>query len=259
MSPRFPQEVFDYIIDYAKDHVADPQALLRTFSVVCTRWAARCRRHRFDIIFICNPRQLARWCEAIPPTIDGPSNYVTRLLIQSEGLPLVDEPIPLDPYLPHFSVLTRVTRLSLWSHRGRAHLDMIFQCFAAFRNNLNSLDLSENAFGFEEMSRIVEFFPNLEVLQVVIPRLDPADKDRQFPPLRRASFPRLKKLNLHLFSMHPALEDNIVAGFAEASVNLETIFITGKVHNLGLIQKLLDSSAQSLTYLRLIPMGKFCS
>ncbi|KAF9646670.1 hypothetical protein BDM02DRAFT_2983653 [Thelephora ganbajun] len=257
MSPRFPQELFDRIIDYAeyKDEV------LKSYSMVCKRWSVRSRSHFFKILQICQPIDLDRWCKRIPPTTDGPSKHVKDLWVQFGVVPLVHEPPPLDSYLNHFSALTRVVDLTLIDHRGKVHLDTMFQCFSGFRNSLRRVKLFSNTFGFEEVSRIIEFFPNLETLVVWSPNSPRfAEKAKgPFQPPRRASFPRLRNLCFHLFSKSPALEHNLLSGFAGASMDLETLSITGPVPDPSVVQKLLDSSAQSLIGLSTFPLGKSCS
>ena len=47
MSPRFPQELFDLIIDHAR---YDEKAL-KNYSTVCKRWTVRSHSHFFDVVF----------------------------------------------------------------------------------------------------------------------------------------------------------------------------------------------------------------
>lgn len=250
MSPRFPQELFDHIIDYARYDDYN----LKSYSTVCKRWSIRSRSHLFKTLLICRPIRLDQWCEGIPPTLDGPSRYVKELYVQMEVVPLVREPQPLDPYLDHFSALTQVVDLTLIGYRGKMHLDMIFQCFSGFKDTLCHLELT--SVSFQEVSQIVEFFPNLEALIVWSPTSLRFVKEGPLQPHREAVFPRLKSLVFRLSSKAPALEHHLLSGFAEASMDLEALSIVGQVPDPSVIQQLLDSSAQSLAYLCTSPLGR---
>ena len=253
MFPRFPQEIFDYIIDYAPN-----DGVLKTYSLVCKGWSNRSRFHLFRELVLYKLDSLDRWCKTIPPTVDGPSRHVRDLNIQSGIIPLVFKPEPLDPYLTHFSALTRVANLMLADHRGKLDLDMAFRCFSAFRNSLTYMKTITSSFEFEEISRIAEFFPNLEILSVWGPTLLQCSEKRSLQPPRKASFPRLKVLYLHFFACHPELDNNILAGFAQASMVLEILTVTGKVADITFVQRLLDSCAHSLTELMICPLGESC-
>jgi len=252
MSPRFPQEIFDYIID--NNQFEDE--VLRTYSTVCKGWAIRSRSHLFAQIFFSTPDNLEMWRKAIPPTVDGPSQLVRVLYVYSEVLPLVHGSQPLDPYLDHLSALTQVVGLVLGSYHDKVDLGMAFQCFSGFRSSLRWIKLSSNSFRFEEMSRILEYFPNLEGLALWSPSSPRSSENEPFPPLRRASFPHLNHLDFHLLSGSPSLELHILSGFAEASMDLEILSVLGPVSDPSVVQKLVDSSARSLTDLTLTPLGK---
>jgi hypothetical protein len=186
MLPRFPQEIFDHIIDYAPRKDA-----LITFSLVCKRWSIRSRSHLFSGLMLYKRDSLDEWCKTISPTIDGPSRHVRNLNIQTGIVPLVFEPRPLDPYLNHFSALTQVVNLMLVDHRGKPHLDMVLQCFSAFKNSLTYMKIITSSFEFEEISLTAEFFPNLETLSVWGPSLLRCTEKRPLLQPRKASFPRL--------------------------------------------------------------------
>ena len=255
MSPRFPQEIFDYIIDYNQHQVK----VLKTYSTVCKRWAVRSRSYLFDRLHIRIPADLDLWCQRIPSAIDGPSRYVKVLYIHAGVTPLVCEPRPLDPYLDHFSALTYVAGLILGGYRGsKLRLDVAFQCFSGFKNTLRWLKLTSNSFRFEEISRILEFFPNLETLLLWPPKIRPSDEKEPFQPPGRAVFPRLTRLDFHPIS-ESLLEHHLLTGFAGASMDLESLTVLGPISDPGVVQKLLDSSAKSLTDLRILPLGKSCS
>jgi len=193
------------------------------------------------------------------PTTDGPSNYVTSLYFHSEVVPLVHEPQPLDLYLNHFSAFTHVVALTLDGYRGGVCLDIASQCFSAFRNALRWLKLSSSLFRFGEMSRIVEFFPNIETLLLWSPNALGSDEGEPFPPPLRAVFPRLKDLDIRLRLKTPPLELHLLSGFAEASMDLEEFSLVGSVSDPSVVKKLLDSSAQTLTKLSIPPLGKSSS
>ncbi|KAF9783320.1 hypothetical protein BJ322DRAFT_1070155, partial [Thelephora terrestris] len=197
---------------------------------------------------------LDEWCKTISPTIDGPSRHVRNLNIQTGIVPLVFEPRPLDPYLNHFSALTQVVNLMLVDHRGKPHLDMVFQCFSAFKNSLTYMKIITSSFEFEEISLIAEFFPNLKTLSVWGPSLLRCTEKRPLLPPRKASFPRLKVLHLHLLALYPELDNNILVGLSQASMDLQVLTVTGSVADVTLVQKLLDCSAHSLTQLMTVPL-----
>ena len=250
MSPRFPQELFDHIIDYAS-HNDD----LKTYSLVCKSWSIRSLSHLFANIVFNAPMDLQHWCKAIPPTPDGPSKYVKGLTFQPWVVPLILKPYRFDKYPIHFAALTRVVDLTIADDGGRRP-DMLFLCFSAFQNTLQSLKIFGSSLEFNEISRMVEFFPNLEVLSVRGPTLcEPTQEDWLHPP-RKASFPRLKSMYLHLLAGHPGLDNNLLSGFAQASMNLQLLSITGKIPNVTLVQKLLDTSAKSLSDIRVSPLSR---
>lgn len=248
MSPRFPQEIFDLIIDQYP-----LKTYLTTYSLVCKRWSIRCRSYLFESIRL-NRRNWQRWTEIIPPTPDGPSQYVSQIYIFAGVVPIVPDPQPLDSYINHFSAFTRVVDLTLVDHRGMPiHFDMLFQCFSAFKNTLRSLTLGQNSYTFNEMSRIVEFFPNLEQLTIWAP-IRPKEESFSFPPLQKASFPKLKDLSFFATTGFPDMCDHLMSGFGQASMNLQTISLTGKPYKAAAVQPLLDSSADSLVYLVVPPL-----
>lgn len=255
MSARFPQEIFDYIIDYGNE-ASRIDEVAQNFSTVCKRWALRCRPYIFEDLYLSHQVYIDKWCENIPPTIDGPSKYVQHVSLDSGVGPLVSEPQPSEPYLDHFSALTNVTTVKLAGHRGPVHMDTFFRGFSAFKNSLRALGISSNL-RFEDLSRIMEFFPNLDKLNVY-PLLRPRrGEECPFQPPRRASFPNLRFLTLHSFSEFPELGDDLLFGLAEASMPiLEILIIIGTVPNLGGMQKLVDSSAQSLIIIYMDPLGE---
>lgn len=250
MSPRFPQELFDHIIDYAPH-----ERVLRTYSLVCRRWSIQSRSHLFRDIAFRKPGSLDRWCKVIAPTIDGPSRHVKDLHIHSPSIPLAFEPQPLDPYLDHFSAFTRVVNLTLAHHQGKVHLDMLLQCFSASKNSLKCMKLSNSSFGFEETSRIAEFFPNLEVLDVWEATSSTPAQAVSLQPPREASFPRLKALYLYMLRYNLELDYNLLSGFAQASMNLQLLSVGGGVTNAARVQRMIDSSAQSLDDIRIPMLG----
>ena len=78
---------------------------------------------------------------------------------------------------------------------------------------------------------MVELFPNLDVLIVRV------------PCSLRSSFT-------------PELDNNILSGFAQASMTPQLLSITGTVTDLTVAQELLNSSAHSLLYLGMLPLGR---
>ena len=252
MSPRFHQELFDYIIDYA----CHDRDALESYSTVCKRWANRSRSHLFKNLRMCHPTDFGRWCQEIPPTADGPSRYVKSLYVHPGVVSLARETQPLDQYPGHFLALTRVVDLTLFGYRGDVYMDTISQCFSGFRNTLRTLSLASSSLGFKETSQIAEFFPNLESLFLWSPESPHSRSgDEQS---RQASFPRLRHLDLCLSSKSPSLEDHLLSGFGEASMDLENLSIVGRVSNPRAVQKMVDSSAPSLTDLMVSPFGKSC-
>ena len=249
MSPRFPQELFDYIIDQ------EDSETLKACSTVCKQWTFRSRRHLFEVLYILIPADLNQWCESIPPAVDGPSKHVKRLIIHRGVVPLIRDPQPLDPYLDHFSALTQVIELELYAHRGPVHLDMMFKCFSGFRNTLQRLRFTACSFRFEEISQIIEFFPNVDTVIMFLPTLR-SDEERPIPPHRPVSFPRIRTLFLDLSTWFPAIEADILSGLAEASMDLDHLSIVGPMSDMSAVQKLVDSTARSLTTLRVSPLGK---
>lgn len=124
MLPRFPQELFDYIMDCARYD----ENTLESYSTVYKRWSVWSRSHLFERLLLCNPPpHLKQWCENIPPTTDGPPKYMEYIYVQSGVTPLILKPQSLDPYLAHFSALTRVTGLTLDGHRGKIKCSNIFR------------------------------------------------------------------------------------------------------------------------------------
>jgi len=255
MSPRFPQELFDHIIDYAED---DDNAL-KTYSTVCKRWTARSHSHLFNLLCIWEPADLDRWCEGIPPTIDGPSKYVKDLYVCVGTIPFVGEPQSLDPYLDHLSAFTRVVDLTLVGDDVKVHLDTAFQGFSAFRDTLRRLKLQSTSFRFEEVSRIVEFFPNLLALMMLSPMSLPSDKMGEFPPHQRATFPKLQGLEFRPCSKSQPLDHDLLSGFAEASMDLQCLSVVGEVSDPSAVKQLVESSAHSLLELEVSSFGKYCS
>jgi len=77
---RLPQELIDDIID-----CVDPwdTHTLRAFSLVCTQWSVRSRKHLFREVELYSRTDLERWCAHIRPGPSGPSPLV-------EDLSLVD-------------------------------------------------------------------------------------------------------------------------------------------------------------------------
>lgn len=220
-------------------------------------WALRSRSHIFDRIFFTLPRYLERWCTEIPLTTDGPSKYVRSLYFSTGTIPFVNEPQALDPYLAHFSALTRVRDLTLVGYRDEVQWDMVFQCFSGFKNNLLQLQLKCNLFGFNEISRMIEFFPNIQVFCLWGPGPPKLHENGPSQPPRQASFPGLTDLHLHMDAPNPLYENHIFSGFAKASMpNLEALGITGKFADPTVAQELLDSTAQTVRYLGLTLLGK---
>lgn len=254
MSPRFPQELFDYIIDYAQDD----EETLKIYSVVCKSWSIRSQTHLFERQQFCTLRDLEQWCENIPPTKDGPSKYVKYIHLQTGFPPLVPEP-PSSLSLVHFSALTRVDYLFLFGHRGKLNFDLFAQCCSGFKYSLLLLELSCNSFDFEEIARMVEFFPKLELLVVWGPSSERSGHTGPYQPPRQISFPHLKGLNFDLQGPTPELDNHILSGFAKASMNLVDISFVGTAIDLALAQELLNSSAHSLISLEVSPLGKPCS
>jgi hypothetical protein len=130
--------------------------------------------------------------------------------------------------IPRFA-LTNVTVLELFAYHGKAHLDMMFRCFSAFKDTLVWLRLSKISFGFEEMSWIVEFFPKLDSLDLWKPNGRNSGEVGPFQPPRRAVLPLLKSLDIQLVSSTLLLELYLLSGFAEASVDLKTLSVIGSV------------------------------
>lgn len=250
MSPRFPQELFDYIIDNAHYD----RKVLKACSTVCKSWTTRSRSHLFELLQFSQPLKLEKWCKGIPPTIDGPSRHVKRLYLDSEDVSFAGEPQSSDPCLDHFTALTQVIELTLIGYDDKVHLDTVFRRFSGFKDTLTCLELMCTSFGFEEVSRIAEFFPNLETLTIRPP--DEPIEESAFQPLRRATFPHLEGLVFYLSSECPALEHNLLSGFAEASMNLEGLVVLGPVSDISAVQKIVETSAQSLVYLQTSLLGK---
>lgn len=254
MPPQFPQEIFDYIIDYS----ASDFRTLRKYSTVCKSWSVRSRSHLLDCLRLYSAEELDLWCKNIPPTTDGPSRFVNYLYMLSGVIPLVFEPQSLDPYLAHFSALTRVDVLELVDHRGTIPLDMFFQCFSVLRHTLKTLKVACSSLAFDDISRMVEYFPNLTKVEVWGPTLNFSKETGPFPPPRQTSFPRLKTLFFRVLGSKPELGNNILSGFAKASKSPEVLSLVGEA-DVPIAQELLDSSAHSLLALRMSPLGRSCS
>lgn len=73
---------------------------------------------------------------------------------------------------------------------------------------------------------MVELFPNLDVLIVRVP-CSLRSGISSFQPPRKVSFPSLKALYLHFSAFTPELDNNILSGFAQASMTLQLLSITG--------------------------------
>lgn len=252
MSPRFPQEIFDHIVDQYPREI-----YLKNYSLVCKAWSDRCRPYLFESIQL-SRSNWERWTKIIPPTLDGPSKYVLQIHIFAGVVPIVPDIRPLDSYIDHFSAFTQVIDLILVDHRGMPiHFDMLFQCLSALKDTLGSLTLWQNSYTFNEMSRIVEFFPNLQQLTIRAP-IRPKEKSFSFPPPQKASFPKLKDLFFFATSGFPDMCDHLISGLGQASMNLETITLTGKPYKAAAVQPLLDSSADSLSFVCMPPLGRSC-
>jgi hypothetical protein len=136
---------------------------------------------------------------------------------------------------------------------------MVFQCFSAFRFTLLFLQFFSTPFDCNDMSQIIEFFPNLIVVKLFACAEVRSPEKGPFPQPRRVSFPNLRNLEFILGGITPGYECHLISGFAKASKNLEMISITGTTPNLAIVQELVDSSAHSLLWLRTLPLGRFSS
>ena len=263
MPPRFPQEIFDEIIDQAVTIEMNLVESLRAHSLVSKGWLNRSRSIRFEEVLFHQPTDLERWCEKISPSPDGPGRYVKTLEILSGVIPLVSDPQQLEKYIDHFTSFTQVENLILAHHKKEVHFDAIARCFSGFRNSVLFLEVNNSSFSFDELSQIMELFPNLVTMMCQYANLGRPSEDVQINPPRQASFKSLSALYLVLtFEGRQKLEfdQHLLSGFTKASMeNLELLGVRGKVPDLLPVQELVNSKANTLTTLRVQPLGRFRS
>jgi len=91
--------------------------------------------------------------------------------------------------------------------------------------------------GSRKISRIIEFFPNIDAVTMFPPTLQ-FDEECPTPPYRPASFPHIRTSFLNLSSWFPAIEADVLSRLAEASMDLDHFSIVGPMSDMSVVRKL---------------------
>jgi len=172
---QLPQELVEDVVDC----LSDDRPALEACSLVAKTWLPRSRHHLFNRVSL-NSKNAKKWCYAIRPGPDGPSNLVRKLILQqTQGYRWL-ETKSLDDISNHFSSFRRVEDLSItWLDLGHFELGSLARHFGHHGSSLRSLRLSYLCADFSALISFLQLFPNLQDILIHTP-----DLCDDGPPLR---------------------------------------------------------------------------
>ena len=239
---QLPQELVEDIVD----RLSGDRPMLETCSLVATTWLPRSRHHLFNGVSL-NSKTVKKWCSAIRPGPDGPSNLIHTLsLYQAPGHRWLGTG-SLDVISNHFSSFRRVEDLSItWLDLGDFEPGSLTRHFVHFGSSLRSLRLSYLCADFSALITFLQFFPNLQNILIHTP-----DLRDDGPPLRisRMDPPFHGFLNLLSFD---SASSPFLSHLAGLDLRFSSISAYDCNFSTGLpLTRLLETSSSSLRSLEL--------
>jgi len=239
---QLPQELVEDVVDC----LSNDRPVLESCSLVATTWLPRSRHHLFNRVSL-NGDTAKKWCSAIPPGPDGPSNLVRALTLQqAQGYRWL-ETKSLDDISDHFSSFRRVEDLSItWLDLGDFEPGSLARHFLHYGSSLRSLRLSYLCADFSALTTFLQLFPNLQDILIHTP-----DLREDGPPLRvsRINPPSCGFLNLLSF-------DSASSPFLSHLASLDLRFSSISAYDCNFssgspLSRLLETSSSSLRSLEL--------
>lgn len=242
LQAQLPQELVENIVDC----LSDDRPVLETCSLVATTWLPRSRHHLFNRVSL-NSENVKRWCSAIRPGPDGPSNLVRKLTLQQAPGHRWLGTKSLDDISDHFSSFRRVEDLSItWLDLSDFEPESLARHFLHYGSSLRSLRLSYLCADFSALITFLQYFPNLQNILIHTPDLrddgPPLGISRTVPPFHGF-------LNLLSF-------DSVSSPFLSHLAGLDLRFSSISVYDCEFssgfpLTRLLETSSSSLRTLEL--------